>query len=222
MTNPASLLVAVTNGASLQRPGGDVWEIDRCVARVAVPLADQIVCKADQAERMMGPLPAAPRVRTGHWAFDGAYAIFVGSSAGRTAGSYRAAIVEGDTPWAQAPVLDGFLDLGLRWMRIHDGTAELVFPQLAIEDVVRAMGVAHAVERAAQGKPLPAIERGPKRPGSGMAADVGRAWLAGLLPGVVATGVCSGVRLRAGGVLTWCLATLGFLALAWRRHLRAS
>jgi hypothetical protein len=216
------VIVAVRNGTLLQRPGESALTADLCLARVAVPLADQIVCKTDEADRIMGPLPAAPRIHTGHAAFDGAYAVFVGSSGGRTAGSYRAAIVEGDTPWAQAPVLDGLLDLGLRWMRIHDGTAELVFPRLAIEDVVRAMMVAHAVERATHGKPLPPIERGPKGPGSGMAGDVGRAWLAGLLPAVVATGVCGGVRHPEGGVLMWCLATLGFLALVWRRHLRPS
>jgi hypothetical protein len=154
--------VALTNGAAHTRPGDSAPTPDLCVARIAVPLADQIVCKASEADRILGALPAVPRLRTGYSPFDDAYAVFVGTSGGRTAGSYRAAVMEGDTPWAQAPVLDGFLDLDLRWMRVHEGVADIVFPVLAIEDVVRATRLALAVERAAIGKPVPPLAPGPR------------------------------------------------------------
>ena len=108
---PDGVTVALTNGAFHTRPGTRCRFPILCMARIAVPLADQIVCKASEAVRVVGAVPAVPRVRTGYARFDDAYAVFVGVSGGRPAGSYRAAIAEGDTPWAQAPVLDGFLDL---------------------------------------------------------------------------------------------------------------
>jgi hypothetical protein len=178
--------VAISNDASHTRPGDSKPTGDLCVARVRVPLVDQIVCKADEADAVMGPLPAAPRVRTGHAPFDDAYAVFIGTSGGRAAGSYRASLVEGDTPWAQAPVLVGFLELDLRWMRVHEGEADLVFPGLAIEDVVRAVALAHAVERAAEGRPVPAVARGPRLARSDVRPGVGAAWSGGAFIALVA------------------------------------
>jgi hypothetical protein len=200
--------VAVTNGASYTRPGDREPTGDLCVARVFVPLVDQIVCKAGDADAIMGPLPAAPRVRTGHAGFDEAYAVFVGSSGGRAAGSYRDALVEGDTPWAQTPVLDGFLDLGLHWMRVHDGTADLVFPKLAIEDVVRATALAHAVERAGGGKPMPLIARGSRIVRLDLDSVAKGSWAAGIFPGFM-VGVFLG---PTGGLLAGLLVVLAFLA----------
>jgi hypothetical protein len=146
-------------------------------------------------------------VRTGYARFDDAYAVFVGVSGGRPAGSYRAALAEGDTPWAQAPVLDGFLDLDLRWMWVHEGMADLVFPELAIEDALRAMTLAHAVERAAGGKPVRAIVRGPRITLWDVDKKMVRACAASVLPGCVAGAVLG----PAGGLLVGLLIVLGFL-----------
>jgi len=51
-----------------------------CMLRFAAPLPNLVVCSEREIEAVMGPLPSAPRVRTGHCAFDRAFAVFVWSS----------------------------------------------------------------------------------------------------------------------------------------------
>lgn len=183
------LEVVLTNRTPQTRPGASEPTGTACVARIAVPLVDQIVCKAAEADLVMGPLPAVPRVRTGYAPFDDVYAVFVGVAGGAPdGGSYRAAPVAGDIPWAQTPLLESLLELELHWLRVQEGRADLVFPALEIEDVGRAAALAAAVEHAAAGRPAPVLTRGPRiiRPPRG---DVGvwtaLAWGLGVFPGLL-------------------------------------
>jgi hypothetical protein len=170
------------------------------VARVAAPLLDQIVCKVSEIDEVMGPLPAVPRVRTGHAPFDAEYAIFVGVSGGGSAGSYRAAPTGGDTPWARPPILDALQRLGLQRMRIREGQAELTFvPALPIEAAGRAARLALAVERAARGMPLPSLAPLPTvllPPRPSLDVEAAFVWLAaafaGLLGGVLLGSLAEG------------------------------
>jgi hypothetical protein len=154
--------VTLENRGYLASPGAmRERTIETCVARVAVPLADQLVCKAAEIDEVMGPLPAATRVRTGHPRFDTFHAIFLataGAGAGAVAfeGSYRAPVDASAIPWATAPILDALVDLGLLWLRVHDGRAELVFPPLDPDGVDRAVAAAAAVALACEGKPVDA------------------------------------------------------------------
>ena len=187
--------VVLRNAKSVTRPGAPEPTGEACVARVAVRLDDQIVCKASEADLVMGPLPAVPRVRTGHGTFDEAYAVFVGAVGEVPAGSYRAAPGPGGASWAQPAILEGLMELDLLWMRVQDGEADLVFPPLAIEDVGRAAALAAAIEQAAIGGPTPVLARGaraPWQPWKDLKDSVNTVWVAGLLFGVAPVGLLLG------------------------------
>ena len=81
-----------------------------------------------------------------------------------------------------------------------------MFPELAIEDAVRAMTLAHAVERAAGGKPSMRSFVGPD-PAGDVDKKVVLAWLDLLLPGSVASLILG----PAGGLLVGLLIVLGLL-----------
>jgi hypothetical protein len=181
--------VVLTSRAFPTRPGISAHVEEACVAVFDVSLGDQIVCESAEADAVMGPLPAVPRVRTGYAPFDQRYAVFVGSTGGvLPSGSYRAAPVASDIPWAQPVLLDRLTELGLRWLRVHEGRAELVFPPLAIEDVGRAAALAVAVEQAACGGPVPALAGGRRSgriptPWKNPAFVLGLFWLLSLFTG---------------------------------------
>lgn len=184
--------VVVKNRQSQTRPGASEPTGTACIARVEVALEDQIVCKVSEADLVMGPLPAVPRVRTGHAPFDEAYTVFVGSAGGAPSGSYRAAPVAGGASWAQPPILEALLELDLLWLRVQEGRAELAFPPLEVEDVARAVAIAIAIEHAAIGRPYPALARGPRTlrpPWRDVGNAVGEVWGAGLLFGIAPVGV---------------------------------
>lgn len=187
--------VVVRNPKSVTRPGAPEPTGEACVARVALRLDDQIVCKASEADLVMGPLPAVPRIRTGHGAFDEAYAVFVGVAGEAPAGSYRAAPAPGGASWAQPAILEGLMELDLLWMRVQDGQADLAFPPLAIEDVGRVAALAAAIEHAAVGGPTPVLARGPRLPWRAredVKEKLGMVWGAAALIGVAPVGVAIG------------------------------
>ena len=134
--------VDVENGGGRRAPGAQGDETRAvCLVRVGTRLADQIVCAADRADSVMGPLPAAPRMATGDAAFDAAYATFV--SPGAPGGAIA---------WAERPTLDAMRALGLVWMRVQGGRCEVAFEPLAAADVPRAVAVG---ARLAGGPPVP-------------------------------------------------------------------
>lgn len=186
--SPENPDVVVTNRTPQTRPGAAEQTDTGCLVRVALPLPNQIACRAADADVVMGPLPSSPRFITGHAAFDNAYAVFIGPST-RVAGaeSYRAAPVNGDVPWVQTRVLERLLELDLLWLRVRDGQADLAFPTLAIEDVKHALAVGTAFERAAYGKPGPPLAAGRRTTAESwpqiMPALVG-VWGAGVFPGL--------------------------------------
>ncbi len=155
--------VTITNRTRPVRPGATEPGDEACIVTVDLPLADQIVCRAAEADVVMGPLPAVPRRRTGHAPFDDAYAVFVGvTGEAPPAVSYRSAPVAGDVRWAQLALLDRLVELGLLWMRIRDGHAEIAFPPLEAEDVGRAAALARAMERVVHGGQIPPLVEGPR------------------------------------------------------------
>jgi hypothetical protein len=123
--------IVVENGGGQRAPGAQQEETRAvCLVRVGARLADQLVCAADRADSVMGPLPAAPRVATGDAAFDAAYATFVSVGA-----------PDGAIAWAERPTLDAMRALGLVWMRVQGGKCEVAFEPLAAADVPRAVAV---------------------------------------------------------------------------------
>jgi len=125
------------------RPGGSKSGDDACVVTFAVPLADQIVCRAAEADAVMGPSPCAA-VRTGHAPSTMATRS---SSPGRCAAVGRLVPHRGGEPRSVAqPAAARSSPRGrLIWLRIHEGRAELVFPPLEIRHGARG-GIALAVE----------------------------------------------------------------------------
>ncbi len=193
--------VIVTDRTRHMRPGAKPPGDEVCLAVLDLPLVDHIVCRAADADAVMGPLPAVPRLHTGHAPFDGEYAVFVGVTGNaQPAGSYRAAPVASDVPWALLVVLDRFMELGLSWMRVRDGRAELAFPPLEVEDVGRAAALALAIEPIARGGPVPALVRGPRvlRPERGSRLQIGN-WF-GIVPTSALVGLPISFVLAAFGV----------------------
>lgn len=145
-----------------------------CVIKLALPLPDLIVCRSTDVDRVMGPLPAVPRTRTGHADFDKVYSLFVSSGAtgdqGGAEGGYRRPGTIGPLGWAKPPILDRLTDLGLVWMRAREGACELAFEIFVPEDTVRAVVTSANMLRALTGAaliPVPAGEPVPKRDAAG-------------------------------------------------------
>jgi len=193
--------VVVTNRTRHMHPGAKPPGDEVCLALLDVPLVDQIVCRAAEADAVMGPLPAVPRLYTGHAPFDAEYVVFVGvTGRAQPAGSYRASPVAGDVPWALPEVLDRFIELGISWMRVRDGHAELAFAPLEIEDVGRAAALALAFEQIARGGSVPALVRGPRllRPKRVRRLELGN-WF-GAVPLAALVGIPLALLLAALGV----------------------
>ncbi len=212
--------VVLTNRMPQTRPGASEPIGATCVARVAVPLVDQIVCKTSEAALVMGPLPSAPRIHTGFASFDHGYAVFVGSAGGAEGGSYRAAPMASDVPWAQVPVLARLQELDLLWMRVHDGYADLVFPPLDIEGVVRAVALAVAVAYAAAGLSIPTLTHRPRTalpPSKGVRDRIKLVWVLGANPATLTLLLFSTLRAQeakppAYGP-SWCLLAMSVVVL---------
>ncbi|RYE85867.1 MAG: hypothetical protein EOO75_16465, partial [Myxococcales bacterium] len=133
-------------------PGASQQEARVCLVRVAAPLADLLVCRQGEVDVIMGPLPATPRLRAGHAPFDAQYAIFRSATGGDEA-SYRDGAGVARLPWARPELLERLQQLGLRWLRVRDGRAELAFPRLPPTAAIEASEAAAAFARAAAGKP---------------------------------------------------------------------
>jgi hypothetical protein len=146
----AALLLVVAilwleNGASHTRPSVAQESEVVCLVKVPADLADQLVCAASEVDAVMGPMPSVPRVKTGFAPFDHRYALFGGPA-----------------PWAKRALVERFLELGLRWLRVREGRCEIAFPPLATEDLPRAIALAATVARLPSGAgslPRPALPR---------------------------------------------------------------
>jgi len=177
--------LVLENASYEPRPGpGDEREVV-CIVRFAAPLADMIVCRASQVDAIMGALPSAPRVRTGHGAFDARYAVFVTQGAS----GYRGADPTSAGPWAATPILERAMDLALAWMRVRDANVEIAFARLSVDDVARGLAVAANVARAARGEALVDVRGGfltPPRNAPAEIMSMGLLWgISGVLGAIV-------------------------------------
>lgn len=180
--------LVLENGAIEKRPGPSDESSVVCMVRVAVPIADMVVCRASEIDRTMGPLPSAERVRTGHAGFDARYAVFIG----RAQSHYRGVDPSVAGPWAAPATLDRLMDLGLEWLRVRDGNAEIALSRLSDEDVARAIAVGANVARASRGEPLVVVRAGslasrPSLPDSSHFSTWAGAGVLGLFVGFVSS-----------------------------------
>lgn len=182
--------LVLENASVENRPGPSDDSVVVCMLRAAVPLADMIVCRASDIDRTMGALPNAERARTGHAGFDARYAVFVS----RVQSEYRGADPAEVGPWAAPATLDRLMDLGLDWMRVRDGKAEIAFAgRLSVEDVGRGLAVAANVARGSRGEPLVDVRAGfrtsspPSLPVSSLSISWGIAGVLGLIVGYCAS-----------------------------------
>jgi hypothetical protein len=162
--------ITLENGDAKPRPGVTQESEPVCLVKVAADLADQLVCVASEVDAVMGPLPSVPRIKTGFAPFDQRYAVFGGPA-----------------PWAQPALLQRFLDLGLRWLRVREGRCEIAFPPLATDDLPRAIALGATVARLPSGAVPVEAARGPRlaldplRARSSPAGAVGLTWLAAVV-----------------------------------------
>jgi hypothetical protein len=223
--------VRIRNGARLHPPGVTTEDAAPAVCSVtmAADLDDAIFCKVDQADAIVGPLPTARRVRTGHALFDHRYAIFLSPSAERREGGFRSAPVERSFATLPTDVFDTLIDLGAEWGRCQEGHVQIVTAQLSSVDLPRACSLAARVA----GRPGPAIPRGARaKPPPDSASEmlllfgIGIAFFGtslGVIPGFLLEAVTSfdGTQCTmagVGGTDAVCVAVLIFFA--GRRLLR--
>ncbi|RYE87313.1 MAG: hypothetical protein EOO75_14645 [Myxococcales bacterium] len=182
--------VELSNHGPRRTPGATEATIAKqaCVVRVAAPTADLIVCLTGEADAIMGPLPAAPRVRTGHPSFDARYAVFVSPLAVHASGAYRDGMRP--LPWAHPALLDLLAALDLRGLRVQDSRAELTFPPLSVGDAARAAQAAAAFNRALRVQPVGPLPASPREslPPSPDHNDggIGLAWGIGMIGAIPA------------------------------------
>lgn len=100
--------------------------------RCAAPLGDQLVCKLENIDRIMGPNPVVAPVASGLSAFDARYAVFI-ESQHDVAGTYRKSPGRA-TAWLQPGILQALLSLDMGWLRVHDGCLEAAFPLPTVKD----------------------------------------------------------------------------------------
>lgn len=151
--------LVVDNGSSQRRPGPGDESFSVCSVRFAAGMQDLIVCRVSEIDAVMGALPAAPRVRTGHERFDSMYAVFV---SGGSSAEYRGPAPIELGGFAVPKILGRFLDLDLCWMRAQGGNIEIAFTTLDAEDVTRAVDVAASVALTARGEPPLDVAGGPR------------------------------------------------------------
>jgi hypothetical protein len=154
--------VSLASSTPAKRPGPQVGEGEppRCgLVRVHVPLPDQIVCRCDQADEIMGPLPAAPRIRTGYEPFDATYAVFTSPHPDEPQASYRSsAAAASPLPWARPAILDRMREFNLQWLRVHDGLADIALPPLGPVGAAAAAALGAAFAQAAAGASVAPFE----------------------------------------------------------------
>ncbi len=156
------LTVEARNAVLRRRPGTREDESSETVCLVEVPLQapDFIVCRADVADIVMGPLPAVPRTRSGHSLFDAVYSIFAAPGSPVAAPGYRDAPIVANIAWAQPAIVERLLELGLRWIRVREARAEIAFDPLQAQDAVRAALTCANIVRAAAGAGLMGVALG--------------------------------------------------------------
>lgn len=151
--------LVVDNGSSQRRPGPGDESAVVCALRFAASMSDLVICRASEVDAVMGALPSAPRVRTGHARFDSGYAVFVGGAA---SAEYRGPAPIDLGAFAAPKILDRLVELDLRWMRVQDGKVELALTKLEPEDVARAVDLAASVARTTRGEPPLDVAAGPR------------------------------------------------------------
>lgn len=180
--------LVLENATDAPRPGRSGESSRVCMVRVDVPLADMVVCRASEVDLTMGPLPSVERARTGHAKFDEQYAVFIG----RAQSEYRGGAPSVVGPWGASATLERLMDLGLQWMRVRDGKAEIAVCPLSVEDVARGLAVSANVARASRGEPLVDVRAGflapqPWLPVASLALPWGLAIGLGVFAGFVAS-----------------------------------
>jgi hypothetical protein len=130
----------------------------RSATSVAGPtrLPEQIVCRVEDVDHVMGALPAVPRRTIGEPSFDARYAVFVGVAAGapRDAGYREAAADAPALAWVETKTLGDMVSQGLIFMRVKDGRAELAFDPRSAGGVAPLVTTTVNVLRRAAGHSL--------------------------------------------------------------------
>jgi hypothetical protein len=160
--NASGFMVRAKSAVSRKRPGTREDESSEtvCLVELAFQTADFIVCRSSVVDAVMGPLPAVPRVRTGHAAFDAAYSVFAAPASIVATPGYRDAPVPTNIAWAQPAIVERLLELGLRWMRVREAQAEVTFDPLQPQDAVRAALTCVNIVRGAAGAGLMGVTPG--------------------------------------------------------------
>lgn len=155
--------VQVHNRAVRKRPGAREDDSSKTVCAIELPLdgPDLIVCRMEEVDAVMGPLPSAVRKRSGHAAFDAQYAIFASAAEPETGPSYRGPPLTKSTAWAQPAVVERLIELKLQWMRLREGRGEVVFEPFEAEDAVRGVRTCANIARAISGAQPERVEPGP-------------------------------------------------------------
>ncbi|MFO0593205.1 MAG: hypothetical protein U0441_37020 [Polyangiaceae bacterium] len=166
--NDGDVHVEATGPVKRAAPGArpDEARVEVCAVDLPLPLPDCLICRADEVDRMMGPLSPFPRTRTGHIEFDERYRVYFSGDAatsGADAG-YRDGAVGNRVSWAQPAILERLLELELRWLRVRDQQCEATFPVLAPTDMVRALRTCENLGRLARGRSLTPVSPGPLAP----------------------------------------------------------
>lgn len=140
---------------SVKRPGQGASEggyLFASVVRLPVPLPDLIVCRSAEVDGIMGPLPSAPRARTGHAPFDTAFSVYLSPTlAGGQAGDFLTSKAT-SLAWAHPRLLERMTEMELHWIRIQHGEAQLVFPPTNSAGAERISTLGVAFGRAARGE----------------------------------------------------------------------
>lgn len=159
--------VTFTGQSSRAAPGArpDEAAVEVFAADLSLPLPNCLICRAEDTERMMGPLISTPRTATGHAQFDKTYEVYLASEETRVASAPGYRDRSGSTmSWAQPEILDRLLDLKLLWLRVREQRCEITFPPLSPEDAVRAVATCRNINNALHGRSLTDVRSGPPGP----------------------------------------------------------
>lgn len=209
--NPLAAFVAQGeyNGVSLQvvgqasrkPPGGGSEYRTVGVVSLSVALPDMVVCRLDEKDEIMGPVPAVPRCLTGYGPFDVVHAVYVSPEPTPDNTDFRTAPRRGISSWAQPAMLDQLLKARLQWIRVEGRQCSIVLPPIDAENVQAALSLGSSFALAATGRP-PCSMISWRSP----SYDVG--WATGFLV----------LGSFTAGLLTLC----GFMPLAFLPWLRAA
>jgi hypothetical protein len=154
------MAVVLKSQTNRNLPGASDQERTVCVVDVDVALPDMIVCRKQDVDTVMGPLPAVAPAATGEDAFDALYTVFVSAGPLDSSGDFRTPAVGRALRWAKPPVLEQLRIAHVGWIRVQRARCEVALPPVDSGNAPFALAVALNVALAARDRPLvPAVPR---------------------------------------------------------------